>query len=139
MARSSSVKHPASWWLVVIAGGLVLVFSVAIIRELVRTRQIRQQLARLRSEVTAEQQRHQQLQDLIAYLSSPTFQEREARLQLGLKKEGERVIVVPTGSNNGSSGNGDRRTGGTGENQSVPIRWWQYFFGSDLPKNQSSS
>lgn len=140
MSRGSQNKHSASWWLVVLSGGLVVVFSFAIIREVIRTRQIRNQLSQLRSEISAEEKRHQQLKELIAYLGSPTFQEREARLQLGLKKSGERVILVPSGeSTNSSSAIGGGSGNVTEADKGVPQRWWEYFFSRDLHKTDGSS
>ncbi len=123
--------HP-SWWAVIIAGGLVAVFSVAIVREVFRTRQVSSQVARLQTQITQEEHRQEQLQELIAYLGSQTYQEREARLQLGLRKPGEKVIVVPAGSVKDTNGqiitNADNAS--AAENSgSLPQRWWHYFFG----------
>lgn len=121
-----------SWWVVVISGTLVAVFAVAIVRELFNGRNVSRQVARLRSQVAVEQQRQRQLQDLIDYLGSPTFQEQEARLKLGLKKSAERVIVVPPepkaadGSTPGQAADATTQpaTGPAGHAD----RWWQYFF-----------
>ncbi len=123
----------ASWWIVVAAGGLVVVFSVAIVREVLRTRQVRDQVQRLRDQVGAEEQRYAQLEELITYLGSQTFQEREARLKLGLRKPGERVIVVPPGTiPTTNSATGNLAAGGkaqTDPKESNPQRWWRYLFG----------
>ncbi len=135
--RPSWVRQP-SWWLVLIAGVLLVTFSVAIVRELVNSRRVRQQVQRLRDQVAVEQQRQRQLQDLIDYLGSPTFQEQEARLKLGLKKSGEQVIVVPpapTAANNSPSSSTWPTTDSAGQTLSHPQRWWQYFFGPKLNPN----
>jgi hypothetical protein len=130
----SSTAHRPSWWVVLVAGGLVVVFSVAIVRELINGYTVRQQVKRLRGQVATEQHRQQELQDLIAYLSSPTFQEREARLQLGLKKSDEQVVVVPDAP--GEAGNVNAGDGSDGSSNvtagptSNPQRWWNYFFGT---------
>ncbi len=128
-----------SWWVVVISGALVAVFVVASIRELMNSRNVSRQVTRLRSQVATEQQRQRRLQDLIDYLGSPTFQEQEARLKLGLKKSGERVIVVPPEPNatNGSTSNvadatDQPPTGPAGHAD----RWWQYFF---APRSSSQT
>jgi cell division protein FtsB len=144
--RSLSIpsKPTAAWWLVVVSGALVIVFTVAIARELIRSQQVRQQVTRLADQVAGEEERHQQLEELIAYLGSQTFQEREARLKLGLRKPGERVIVVPPGSTNSSNVNGQSSTGSgqfiSGQT-SLPSRWWQFFFGEQdaLPNSGQSS
>lgn len=122
----------ASWWIVLIAGGLVVVFTIAIGREVLRGRQVRQQVDRLQEQVASEQTRQQQLDDLITYLSSETYKEREARLKLGLRKPGERVLVVPDANTLNSNSSGDANSGSTtgqGESQSLPQRWWDFFFG----------
>ncbi|MEK7636773.1 MAG: septum formation initiator family protein [Patescibacteria group bacterium] len=133
MARTIWIRQP-SWWLVLISGVLFITFSVAIVRELLNGQQVRQQVRRLQDQVAGEQRRQQQLQDLIDYLGSPTFQEQEARLKLGLKKSGEQVIVVPSASSptTGSAADAARLpTDATGRPLSHPQRWWQYFFGPD--------
>lgn len=138
--KHSWMQQP-SWWIVLIAGALFVTFSVAIIRELVNGHQVRQQVQRLQHQVASEQQRQSQLQDLIDYLGSPTFQEQEARLKLGLKKTGEQVIVVPATNNPVAGSSGSTTTesvDSTGQTTSRPQRWWKYFFAprssSSLPK-----
>lgn len=136
-----ATKHAPSWWVVVVAGGLVIVFAVAITREFFRTRQIRQQVEQLRNQVAAEEQRHAELEDLIAYLSSPTFQEREARVQLGLKKSGEQVIIVQPEPRGESTESGSTANGTTGVGGRPVQQWWTYFFGAptELHKTDQAS
>ncbi len=136
--RHSLLRQP-SWLIVIVAGTLVVVFLVAIVREFINGHQVRQQVQRLQAQVAVAKNHQHQLQDLIDYLGSPTFQEREARLQLGLKKNGERVIVVPPST---TSGNGAVSSTGSGSpdlpaDASRPARWWAYFFGA--PHSSSSS
>lgn len=139
MARKTGPKVAVGWrqpsWLIVlIAGGLVVFFLTGMTREVIRWYQVRQQVQRLQKDVATEQQHQQQLQDLIDYLHSPTFQEREARLKLGLKKDGERVILVPNANEDVNGATGDTSATGqtTGETSpsSPPARWWHYFFGN---------
>lgn len=121
-----------SWWVVVISGTLLVVFLVAIVREIINGHQVRTQVDRLRQQVASAEQHQQQLKDLIDYLQSPTFQEREARLQLGLKKSGESVMVVPTTNGNVSTNTSSPAASSSPEDvsdQSHAARWWTYFFG----------
>ena len=126
---SSIFRHP-SVAIVVVAGVLTVVFLVAIVRELFKGHEVRTQVKRLRDQVAAEQGRQQQLQDLLGYLQSPTFQERQARLELGLKKDGERVIIVPPTNSNADTSDGTV-TGTTGSslppNASAPVKWLDFF------------
>ncbi|MBI3573018.1 MAG: septum formation initiator family protein [Candidatus Kerfeldbacteria bacterium] len=129
-----------SWWAVVISGALLLVFSVAIVREVLNWHQIHQQVSRLRQQISVESRRQKQLQDLIHYLQSPTFQEREARLDLGLKKNGERVIVVPATNDSLSS---NPSISSADQTSTAPVksvdRWWGYFFGPTATARPSST
>jgi hypothetical protein len=133
-------QHPASWWIVLIAGTLVVIFAVAMVREGLKSREVRRQIKVLREAVVAEEERHKSLGELIGYLSSPTFQEREARLKLGLKKPDERVYLVPPGSDQQVIGDGDSGGGSAQEDLSIPQRWWTYFFPpTDLHNSPGSS
>lgn len=130
-AATPSAWRQPSWIIVLVAGGLVIFFLTGIARETMRWYSVRQQVTRLQRDVRAEQQHQKQLEDLLAYLHSPTFQEREARLKLGLKKEGERVIIVTPDAS--SSVVSDPSQSGSSADQppdSIPQRWWRYFFHS---------
>lgn len=132
--ESRQTFRQTSWWIVLIAGTLCVVFVVAIIREVINGHQVRTQVGRLQAQVAAAQQHQRQLNDLIDYLQSPTFQERQARLQLGLKKSGESVMVVPTLNDNSSTttqpSSATTETAANIADQSHAGRWWTYFFGS---------
>lgn len=127
--RAARWSQPSAW-VVLIGGALTIFFLVAIIREIVRTTTVRRQVERLQQELAAETRRQGELDDLIGYLSSPTFQEREARLRLGLKKSGERVIVIPSNeSANASAAEGDDPNNPQAASRRPPSQWWRYFFG----------
>lgn len=127
---SQNLFRQPSWWVVVVAGTLLVVFLVAIVREVVSWHAIKQQVSRLQSQVATAQTHQRQLQDLIDYLGSPTFQEREARLQLGLKKSGERVIVLPPSADSSNQGStADANQGPSSDSTGATThRWWSYFF-----------
>lgn len=138
--KNNWLQHP-SWWVVLISGALLLTFSVAIVRELINGHEVRQQVQRLQHQVATEQQRQAQLQDLIDYLGSPTFQEQEARLKLGLKKTGEQVIVVPATNTpvEGSTDDGAQTGTAADRRLSNPERWWKYFFGSSSTASSTNA
>jgi cell division protein FtsL len=129
--RSNSFVREPRVAIVLIAGTLTIIFLVAIVRELLQGHQVRTQVRRLRDDVAAEEQRQRDLQNLLTYLQSPTFQERQARLELGLKKNGERVLVVPPNSTDTPSTATKTSPTSTTDSPTVetsnPSRWWQYF------------
>ena len=137
MARTAtpSIIREPKVAIVVIAGALTIIFLIAIVREMLQGHQVRTQVRRLRDEVAAEEQRQHDLQDLLTYLQSPTFQERQARLELGLKKEGERVLIVPPSTNTSPTTDTETVPGDTAQTKTTPAtpttnpgRWLQYFF-----------
>lgn len=141
--REQLASRP-SWVVVLVAGSLLVFFLFASGREVIRWYNVRKQVRRLAQTVAVEQQRQQQLQDLIDYLGSPTYQEREARLKLGLKKPGERVILVPPGpeeSGNASTTPSDGAVNNGGQSSAEPAtppaRWWRYFFGPQTSSTNS--
>lgn len=71
----------------VLAGG-------AFVRETLRTRQIDREIAALKQEAERLRVRNFEISALESSLSSGEFLEREARMKLGLQKEGEQAVVV---------------------------------------------
>lgn len=138
-AAKSWMQQP-SVWVVLVSGTLVVSFCVGIIRELINSHQVRLQVKRLQTQVAGEEQRQHQLEDLIDYLGSPTFQEQEARLKLGLKKTGEQVIVVPASPQpvNGERADTNGVTSVASGSDSHAQRWWQYFFGAKVTHSTTS-
>ena len=110
---------------------LVLVFSVAVVKEVVRRWEIRREIDRLETEIAAAKQSSNELSGLIAYFQSDYYKEREARLKLGLQKEGEKAVTIP-GLGTGSqldevvAAIADKPEGDLAV--SLPSKWWKYFF-----------
>lgn len=97
-----------------------------------------QEIAQLKKTVTELEESKVRLESLNSFLSSDFFAEKEARLKLGMQKEGEKVVVI-------SEQKQAVETGATGKNaqrelsenteagiaRSNPNRWWDYFFDED--------
>lgn len=84
-------------WIGIIGGGvlfLVIWVGLASYRSLERTRGIDREIARLEEEAGRIARENATLQEKITYFASPSFQEREAKEKLGLKKAGEQVVVI---------------------------------------------
>ncbi len=127
----ASWQHP-SLLVIGVAGAITLFFAVAIVREFFQSRLVGQQLHRLRQDVVQEEKRQKELQELLTYLSSPTFQERQARLELGLKGTGEKVVIVPGDATTTQPGAAKQNSSSTANPEETnPDRWWRYFFHSN--------
>lgn len=74
----------------------------------------------------AEEQRlvetNKQLQQSISFLSSPEYQEKLARVQLNLKKEGEIVVNFP------SAAQSETAHDPSANQKSNLVKWWEYVF-----------
>lgn len=88
----------------------------------------------LSSQVSAERLHNKKLSLLLAYYKSASYQEVQARAQLGMKKDGETTLIVqgvtqPTSS---LSDQLDTQIRDESTAKAAPpsnfTRWWQYFF-----------
>ena len=74
----------------------VLVFVMLITAKVLSQKhQIDSQIAKLQAEADKIKSNNEELGNLIKYLSTPEYQEKEAREKLNLQKEGEHVVVLP--------------------------------------------
>jgi cell division protein FtsL len=81
----------------------------------------------LQKQITSLETSNNDLAKLKTYLQSDQFAEKEARLNMGLKKPGERVAVI---ENSDANAAGPLASGsGTDKKKSNPMNWWNYFFG----------
>lgn len=87
----------------------------------VRTsRAVDERIARLRQQVQSLEQEQVHLDELLKYFDSNAYAEEKARLEFGLAKPGEAVVVVP-----------ESRVATAARPQpptSNLVRWWRYFF-----------
>src|SRR3989344_3378417 len=94
-ARHLSVRF-GYWAVLLISLTLLGVVAVSYVKDYRRSRALDDELLSLRQEVGTLQTRHVELSELIKYFDSEGYAESRARLELGLAKPGEKVIVVPT-------------------------------------------
>lgn len=104
-------------------------------------KEIDREIDRLQQEISQLENKNQNLEELTEYLRSDQFVEDQARSNLGLKKEGEEVIVMQKGEGKVAGAFDDNSEEGAGENGSGRDKgssnigkWLEYFFG----KNKTS-
>jgi len=74
---------------------VILVYiGVSLGKETYRKRQIQKEIESLQAQIGELGQENSEMEDLIGYLSSKDFQEKEAREKLNLQKEDEKMIVL---------------------------------------------
>jgi|GEM_PF-2263142 len=108
--------------------GLVvfLFLSFSLYQEVSQKQTANKEITDLNNEVSSLETSNQDLKNLLTYLKSDQFVEAEARASMGLKKQGEEVIVVQGSDDNATSSDAtNNKDSGTFN----PFKWWQYFLG----------
>jgi cell division protein FtsB len=75
--------------------GLILMLSVTLVKNVIRTNQIREQIEAEKVKIAKIQAENDKLASEVANTQSAEFIEREMRNKLGLGKEGEAIVVLP--------------------------------------------
>jgi len=109
-------------------------FSIALSREVIRKMEINREIAELETEIALLETDNGELSNLIEYFNSTSWQEKEARSKLNLRKEGEGVIAI-LDNGNLAIVNEDGEVVETNNEQQVsqlgqanPSKWFEYFF-----------
>ncbi len=139
-ARLSFFRRLLSFRLFLIINlGVIGFLCLSLGREFVRQMDIQHNLAELQEEVSVLGQYHAELQDFYTSIQTVSYMEREARLKLGMQKQGEQVVVVQD-SLQASATEGEEEMGveetmaqiasGTmaADSYSNIKKWWFYFF-----------
>ncbi len=112
-------------WLVAGLAAASLLAGAGFVSETLRARQIDLEIRDLKNEADGLRVRNFQISSLQTSLESGEFIEREARMKLGLQKEGEHVVVltkaVPAPAASGPAARSP------GEGWSNAKKWWMYF------------
>ncbi len=116
--------------------GLVVLtlIGIALGREAYRKKQIQKEIESLQSQIRELNKENGELGDLIAYLSTQDFQEKEAREKLNLQKEDEQMIVLKrnVAAREEEADVQDTQDLNIPKVDSAPNweKWWKFFFAS---------
>lgn len=83
---------------------------------------IDKEIAELQAEESKLLENNRRLEQSISFLSSPEYQEKLARMQLNLKKEGEIVVNFPNDNQVASQNTTQTKS------KSNLLKWWEYIF-----------
>ncbi|MBI4121893.1 MAG: septum formation initiator family protein [Parcubacteria group bacterium] len=134
--RVAKTARRSKW---VMLGGAILFLMVAasFTKELMRSYQIKKEITRLRQEITELEGQNKNMSGFVEYLKTDAYFQEQARLKLGLKGQGEKVLVftdsprVVSGRDGLPAASGASRTNDIGSSRlSNPQKWLAYFFGS---------
>ncbi|MDD5489166.1 MAG: septum formation initiator family protein [Candidatus Moranbacteria bacterium] len=114
-----------------LAGLAVLVIiGISLGKETYRKRQIQKEIENLQGDIQKVGQENSDLNNLISYLSSQEFQEKEAREKLNLQKDDEKMIVLrkDVAPQNGQQANENAKSAETTEDNTPNWKKWLGLF-----------
>ncbi len=111
---------------------VLVLIGISLGKETYRKRQIQKEIDALRTQINQMSQENSDMENLISYLSSTDFEEKEAREKLNLQKSDEKMIVFRRDAiQNDARGKSDAPVQVQSEDNSPNWqKWWKYFFGS---------
>jgi cell division protein FtsL len=122
--KTSSNKLDSKVALIIIVFILVLVL-ISLNRSWNKSREIENEITGLENEITGLETKNLELSQLIKYLNSSAYIEEKARTDLGLKKPGEKTVIISELTSTTSLKLEKE------ENQSNIKKWWEYFFSKE--------
>lgn len=137
-----SLKEPRSkrsWlfsrWFFAIVGIILVLLLVSFVKEIYRSHQVNSEIDDLKQQVIALESENAEFGEFVEYLKTDIYFEEQARLKLGMKQPGEKVIILtqdgqPTPeeelNNKIATAIGAKKDGRVISNRE---KWWFYFFG----------
>lgn len=111
---------------------LILYLGLALFRQINNNYQTNLQIDSLKTDISSIQGQNINLENLLVYYQSATYKELEARKRMGLKKEGEKVLISP--ENKDSQPEEFEQTEKSTDTQKVPNyqKWFQLILGKEL-------
>lgn len=114
----------------------ILIFiGISLGKKIYRKHQIQKEIEDLETQISQLKQKNDDMKNLISYLSSTDFKEREAREKLNLQKSDEKMIILrkdivpserlPESSADSSSQNPPK------DDSSNFQKWWKFFFAKE--------
>lgn len=112
----------------IIGVAILVLFSVSLGKEVIRRYEVNKEIQTLEKEVAELEKQNTELADLIQYLNTNSFREKEARTKLGMAKAGEKVVVIPNVEVAEETAAELVGAPDNVEELSNPERWFAYFF-----------
>ena len=105
----------------------IIVIAISFTKEIIRKVEIQKQVSELEQEIALLEQQNAEFTDLMQYFNSSAFQEKEARRKLGMRQDGETVVIIPNDGTQPQTATelADAQQSGTVSNVT---RWKNYFF-----------
>ncbi len=121
--------------------GLILVLLVGypLVKKINQQRMLNREIEELSEEMERISNKNKKLEEIVGYLESISFVEKEARLNLDLRKPGEKVVVVKDKTFLNEENDIESVYMIEGLDKAVepdekanPQKWWDYFFNINI-------
>lgn len=114
---------------------ITFVFAYGFARAYYKDYNLRQEVKRLEQDIALLEKKKIESIELLKYVSSSSYVEDAARIELNLKKPGEQVVYLDQVEKEGEVlGEQIVSERGGGQHISNPIKWWYYFIHSTSPE-----
>lgn len=108
---------------------IIILISIPLAKNITKRYRISQELKELNEEISELENKNKHFKELMVYMESDEYIEEQSRLNLGLKKEGEEVVVVQ--DNKATILKNEQNVAGAPKFRrlsSNPGKWMAYFF-----------
>ncbi|MBI4215705.1 MAG: septum formation initiator family protein [Parcubacteria group bacterium] len=107
---------------------LIILLSAAAVRQVMKVQAINREVEILDKEIAKVEAANSSLSENLNYYKTLNFLEKEGRLRMGLKKEGEQIAVFLNSQDNNSSSAEDGAGLNEADSSANIIKWFHYFF-----------
>lgn len=107
---------------------ILLIIGVGLAKSWQRSSGVTQEISGLNNNIRDLEKDNLELKELVEYFNSDAYIEEKARIDLGLKKAEEKMVVVSNQREKGFKNPEQGITEAQIQNLSNPEKWWLYFF-----------
>lgn len=130
--KASSTKYIYGSTIFVLLGvTIIIMFGIPLIESINQRDQVESEISEIEQEIEDIRSENRDLENLIEYLESDQFLEEQARLNFGMKKKGESVVVVTENGKVAGASSASSDISNTEEAESASSnyrKWFNYFF-----------
>ena len=123
-----------SRWFFVVLGLVLILLVTSLSKEFYRSHQVNKEIDSLKDQVIALETNNAEFSEFVEYLKTDIYFEEQARIKLGMKQPGEKVLVLKEGDEVSSGDDSNKSLVANllskkdGQLLSNRQKWWLYFF-----------
>ena len=110
----------------IIIGIIILIpICISLVKEIIKKSEINNEIRTLQAEIQEIERQNAEMDDLLKYMNSSGFTEKEAKEKFGLKEAGEKIVMIPVSENEFGVTTSEKEA----QEKYVPnpIKWKNYF------------